>query len=285
MDSDLDPRLIDEALEASADAHADELRALSGHLAEVREQRLEAPSELDPDERQRRAASAERLRAGVSAGRFGGGLLAATGLSAALLTAMAAPAFAEGATEDIQRLQTAASIEVLAVSAYGAALKLPYVKSNPVLDKFCTVTKAQHAEHLTAFNNTVTALGGSPQTSPDPVLAKAAEAALPKVEKSPLALVDLALELEQVAAETYVKDTYTFHDDSAKKVAASIMGIEAQHASVLRAVRALLTANLTSLIAIPTDVAKLPAAAGSVGFPSAFFPVTKAAPANQGAVK
>jgi rubrerythrin len=284
MDHDLDSRLFDEVLEASSDTHADSLRALRSDLAEVEARSHEASPTLE-DDRAQRAASAERLRQAVRAGRFGGGLLAATGISAALLTVMAAPAFADGATEDIQRLQTAASIEVLAISAYGAALGLDYVKANPVLEKFCTVTKAQHTEHLSAFNNTVTALGGSPQTSPDPVLAKAAQAALLKVEKSPLALVDLALELEQVAAETYVKDTYSFHDDSAKKVAASIMGIEAQHAAVLRAVKALLAANLTSLIAIPTDVAKLPSAAGSVGFPSAFFPVTKAAPATQGAVK
>ena len=34
-----------------------------------------------------------------------------------------------------------------------------------------------------------------------------------------------------------------------------------------------------------TNVASLPAAAGSVGFPNAFYPTSSAAPASQGAVK
>ena len=39
------------------------------------------------------------------------------------------------------------------------------------------------------------------------------------------------------------------------------------------------------LIAIPTDLAKLPAAAGSVAFPDAFGGVTMASPPEEGAVK
>ena len=39
------------------------------------------------------------------------------------------------------------------------------------------------------------------------------------------------------------------------------------------------------LIAIPTDLAKLPAAAGSVAFPAAFQGVSMASPPEEGAVK
>jgi hypothetical protein len=64
------------------------------------------------------------------------------------------------------------------------------------------------------------------------------------------------------------------------------MGIEAQHAAVLLAVQALLSAGAPQLITLtPTNVASLPAAAGSVGFPNAFYSTSSAAPANQGAVK
>jgi hypothetical protein len=100
------------------------------------------------------------------------------------------------------------------------------------------------------------------------------------------AVVSLALELENIAAETYVNDVPNLKSKSNKALMASIMGIEAQHASVLLAVQALLAAGVPQLITLsPTNVAALPAAAGSVGFPNAFYPTSSAAPANQGAVK
>ena len=73
-------------------------------------------------------------------------------------------------------------------------------------------------------------------------------------------------------------------DANAKKVTASIMGVEAQHAAILRAVQALVAGNAAADIALPPPVANLPAAAGSVGFPDAFFPTTQARPATEGAL-
>jgi hypothetical protein len=68
-------------------------------------------------------------------------------------------------------------------------------------------------------------------------------------------------------------------------VTASIMGVEAQHVAILRAVQALLAAGAPQLVALPPNAAALPAAAGSVGFPDAFYPTTDARPAMEGAVK
>ncbi len=62
-------------------------------------------------------------------------------------------------------------------------------------------------------------------------------------------------------------------------------GVESQHKAILLAVQALLQGNLADLIALPPDAAKLPAAAGSVGFPDAFFPTKSASPVTEGAVK
>ena len=84
-------------------------------------------------------------------------------------------------------------------------------------------------------------MGGKAQTNPDPALQKSS-AAVPGLT-SPGPVVALALELEQGAAETYVADVAALSDADAKKVTASIMGVEAQHASVLLAVQALLNAN------------------------------------------
>lgn len=109
------------------------------------------------------------------------------------------------------------------------------------------------------------------------------QAAVPGLT-GPAQVVALALELEQGAAETYVADTAALSDTNARKLTASVMGVEAQHASVLLAVQALLAAGAPQLITLsPTDVASLPAASGSVGFPNVFFPTDMARPATEGA--
>ena len=64
-----------------------------------------------------------------------------------------------------------------------------------------------------------------------------------------------------------------------------VAGVEAQHKAILLAVQTLLKGGAPQLIALPPDAAKLPAAAGSVGFPDGFFPTSMAAPVAQGAVK
>jgi hypothetical protein len=153
-----------------------------------------------------------------------------------------------------------------------------------VVKAFATMTMQQHQQHLDAFNGAITGLGGKAQTNPDPVLAKVVQAAVPGLT-SPGPVVALALELEQGAAETYVADVAALSDANAKKLTASIMGVEAQHASVLLAVQALLSANAPQLITLAAgNVANLPAAAGSVGFPQAFFPTDQARPATEGAL-
>jgi ferritin-like protein len=191
-------------------------------------------------------------------------------------------------------MQTAASIENLAVTTYGTALTLPYIggaSANPVVKKFCQVTKSQHDQHNDAFNAAAQRLGGKAQTKEDPTYVPVVKKAVAGLAgASPTAgsmgVVNLALELENVAAETYVNDMSHLKDTRAKELTASIMGVEAQHAAVLLSVRALLEADAPQDIALsPTVVAMLPAAAGSVGFPNSFYPTTLAAPADQGAVK
>jgi hypothetical protein len=97
-------------------------------------------------------------------------------------------------------------------------------------------------------------------------------------------VVGLAIELETGAAATYVANVPNLANKNARAVTASIMGVEAQHLAILNAVKALVTAGAADLIALPPDAAQLPAAAGSVGFPAAFFPTTDARPATEGAL-
>jgi hypothetical protein len=282
---DIDPRAMGALMEESQDIHHDAMATTVETLDEMVDTGIEARrhDQIDPEEARGVAAKRARLLTGAA---FGGGILAAAGIGSALQAVFASPAFAASAT-DVQILQTASSIEVLAVSTYKTALTLPFIggsSANPVVKAFATMTMQQHQQHLQAFNAAITGLGGKAQTNPDPALQKVVAAAVPGLT-SPGPVVALALELEQGAAETYVADVGALADANAKKVTASIMGVEAQHASVLLAVQALLNANAAQLITLaPGNVANLPAAAGSVGFPMAFFPTDQARPATEGAL-
>ena len=281
---DIDPQAMGVLMEESQDLHHDAMATTAGALDEMVETGLEvrAHDDIDPDESRQVADRRSQLMTGAL---FGGGILAAAGIAGAFETLFASPAFASSAT-DVQVLQTASSIEVLAVATYKTALTLPFIggsSANPVVKTFATTTMQQHSQHLSAFNAAITGLGGKTQTNPDPVLAKVVQAAVPGLT-SPGPVVALALELEQGAAETYVADVAALTDANARKVTASIMGVEAQHASILLAVKALLAGNAANLIALPPDVSALPAAAGSVGFPDAFYPTSQARPATEGAI-
>ncbi len=282
---DVDPSAMGVLIEESNDLHHDAMAATGTALDELVETGHEsrAHGAIDPDESRLVAARRSQLVTGAA---FGGGILAAAGIAAALESVFASPAFAASPT-DVQILQTAASIEVLAVGTYKTALTLPFIggaSANAVVKAFATTTMQQHQQHLDAFNAAITGLGGKTQTNPDPALQKVVAAAVPGLT-APGPVVALALELEQGAAETYVADVAALSNANAKKLTASIMGVEAQHASVLLAVQALLNANAPQLITLtPGNVANLPAAAGSVGFPDAFYPTSQARPATEGAL-
>ncbi len=284
-----DPQRLDELFEESQDLQADALVATKPSLDDVVEARHEDTG--PPDLLGNRRFFAEHRRS-VESSVVGAGLLAAAG--GATLTGLLASAASASSSPDVQMLQTAASIENLAVSTYKTALTLPYIggaEANPVVTKFCQVTESQHAQHAKAFNAAVSRLGGRPQHQPDPAYVPVVKKAVASVAKASatqgaLGVVALAIELETIAAETYVNDTVKAANATNKALFASIMGVEAQHVSVLLAVQALLKGGAPQLIALsPTVVGQLPAAAGSVGFPNAFYPTAKAAPASQGAVK
>jgi len=280
---DLDVEAFAPLLEESQDIHRDAMAATRQSLDEIVDtgHERDARGGEDPDI----SAAFAQHNSDRIATAFGGRILAGAGIGAVLAGLVATQAYASAPT-DVQILQTAASIEVLAVATYKLALTLPFIggsTANPVITKFCQTTMAQHQQHETAFNAAISQLNGKPQTNPDPVLLKAVDAAKPGLT-SALPVVALALELEEGAAETYVADCTALGNANARKTTASIMGVEAQHAAVLLAVQALINGGAPQLIAIPPNVAALPAAAGSVGFPDAFYPTNQARPATEGAL-
>lgn len=279
-----DHRLL-ELLEESQDLHADamrELRPTLVDLADVRADRVRGGHEVTMDE----IASINRGRVGLLR-KLGLRRAAGAGaMGAALATIVGSPASALESM-DVQMLQTASSLEELAVATYKAALTLPFIATgNAVVKAFAETTMKQHDEHSAAFQAMTTALGGTAQNTPNPKYAPIVEAAKPTL-KTPLDVVKLAATLEQVATDTYLADLANFTDTKARSLVASVMGVECQHLATLRAVGALLDGGAPELIKIPlgADVAKLPAAAGSVAFPDAFEGVTMASPAAEGAVQ
>ncbi len=280
---ELDARQFAPLLEESQDLHADSMIATRVALDELVETGHEARARgaSDPEEIAQFASD----RTSRMPAHFGGHMLAAAGVGAAFAALLSSEAFASQPT-DVQVLRTAASIENLAIATYKLALTLPFIggkSANATVKAFVKTTVGQHEQHLSAFNQAAVRLGGRRQTKPDPVLLKVVNKAKPSLT-GPSAVVALALELEQGAAETYVANVSALKDHNARAITASIMGVEAQHAAILREVQALLHANAAKLIAIPpSPLSALPSVAGSLAFPNPFFPTNQARPGTEGA--
>jgi hypothetical protein len=220
----------------------------------------------------------------VAAGAVGGGALAASLLQRVFVTASAA------SSADVMMVQTAAAIENLAIAVYNRALTLPKSVSGasiPAVAAFVTMTIKQHTDHATAFNAAAKKLGGAAQTRIDQTVYDAVVTPALAKARGPADVVALAQSLEDTAAQTYVKFGGDVDDKDALNVFAIVAPVEAQHSAVLLAVRALLAGGTPELITLTprVDAAKLPAAAGSAGFPRSFYPTSAARPANEGAVR
>lgn len=285
-DQSLDTRALQDLIEESQDSHSDAIRAAREPLADLVETGRDrrAAGGFDPEETQRFAHERRRL---MRTSLVAGGALAAYGFGERLLRLLGTPAFADQAL-DVQMLQTSASIENLAVATYETALALPFIGgegTNATIKAFVTKTKDQHAEHARAFNDAVTKLGGSAQSQADPVLLGIVNTAKPTLTDAGK-VVDLALTLETGATQTYQNNVAALSDPGAKAVTASIMGVEAQHAAILLAVRELVKVNQVDLVNLdPGNVDRLPDIAGKAGFPDSFQKTDQARPAAEGALQ
>lgn len=212
-----------------------------------------------------------------------GGLLAGT-LGGAVAGLVAAPAAADTAL-DIQILQTASALEALTVNTYQTAIGLDFIKNgNKVLLSFLETTGNQHREHGMAFRAQTMALGGAEQPNAHPGGQQIVDAATPDLTDS-LKVVQLAEQLETIATHTYLENTTLLDDTVARQLMATVMGVDTQHAAVLRVFAALLAAESPELIALPVDPAALPAAAGSVATPDAVEPSTNALTPDSGVLQ
>ena len=211
------------------------------------------------------------------------------GLGAVLLE-VAAGAFASAAgadaADDVRMMQAAASIENALVSTYGTLLALPVVagpNANPYLRTLLSAAHAHHADHASACNDMATKLGGRAQTAANAGLTQIAGDA----STSDLGgVIDLALRLETAAAETYQNDLGLLGDLNARRVAASIMGIEAEHVGLLLLAHALFTARTPDLLVADSGTAgRLGPDVATAGFPDSFAKTDQARPPTEGALR
>lgn len=269
----IDERRLLGLVEESQDLQADALRDAKRVLPDLADLRADRRGE-QPDPNQI-AAFTDSRRGLLKKFGIGGGALATKGLlggsiGTAVTAILSRPVAADEAL-DIQILQTAASLELLAVATYNTALTLPFIKNgNKTVVAFAETTSKQHDEHGAAFNAQAKALGGQERTEPNEKFAKVVEDAKPTL-KAPLDVVKLAAALEEVASDTYLTNISQFGDTKSISLMGSVLGVEVQHLATLKAVQALLEGGAPELIAVPTDLAALPAAAGSVGFPDGAF--------------
>lgn len=271
-------RELDDLVIQSRDLHRHAATHRPDTLDELRQAAFERRRDpVDTDEIVRFNASRRRfLRTGLAAGLFAGSM------GASLAALVARPAAADTPL-DIQILQTASSLEAVAVSMYQAVLELSFVKSAPpALVLFLQTTSNQHTEHGAAFRAQTAALGGPEQTAPHPAVQQIVTAALPDLADE-LEVVQLAEQVETIATETFLNGVAHLDAVVARQLMATIMGVESQHAGLLRAVATLLAADSPELIAIPVNPAALPSALGSAAIPDAVEPTTKALEPDSGA--
>jgi hypothetical protein len=137
---------------------------------------------------------------------------------------------------DIKVAGLAASLEVLAVGTYKAALAAAGAGAlgdvPPAVAEFVTVAMAQHQAQLDAWNKVLTGAGGAAVTEPNATLKPTVDAEFAKVTDVTGA-AKLALMLEQIASATYLNAQNVLTDKDAIMLAGSIQIIDAQHASIL----------------------------------------------------
>jgi hypothetical protein len=131
----------------------------------------------------------------------------------------------------------AASLEVLAVNTYGAALEAAnggaLGEVPPAVAEFVTVAQSQHQAHLDTWNGILEAAGQPAVTEPPADLEATVNEQFGQVTDV-VGAARLALLLEDTAAATYLSAIPNLQSADAIQTAGSICCIDRQHAAVLR---------------------------------------------------
>jgi hypothetical protein len=139
-------------------------------------------------------------------------------------------------TGDLKVVALAVALENQAIGAYQAALaaakagKLGTVP--PAVATFVTTAMAQHTDHAKTWNAVLTG-AGKPAITNVPLSNQAATTAALGKAKTVGDVAQLALQLEDQAAQTYLFAAYNVTSPAGIATAASIAPVEAMHAAIL----------------------------------------------------
>ena len=205
----------------------------------------EAITELTDAVRTGAAKPTNRRTFLLGAGGFvaGAGILAAVGsapelAAAAPSTSLTAPGTSPGAglSGDLAIAAVAASVENLAIHTYLSAAKAAgagkFGTVPPAITTFITTVVGQHRQHAAAWNGLLTAAGKQAVSVTDPALTPTANEELSQAT-SLRQVAQLALTLENTAAQTYQAEASRLRSARAVALAASIQPVEMQHAAIL----------------------------------------------------
>jgi hypothetical protein len=135
------------------------------------------------------------------------------------------------ANMDLTLTKTAASLEKLAVDVYGQAGPL---LATPAVIEAATMFAGHHQAHLDALNGVITGAGATAITEMNQAVYDALVAPALAGAKSETDAVNLALALEEAAAQTYAFAAGALSTPALRSTIMTIGGIEARHAAVLR---------------------------------------------------
>jgi hypothetical protein len=159
---------------------------------------------------------------------------APTTLAPAAATPSSAPS--GSLSGDLAVAATAASLENLGVYAYKAGLAAATAgklgKVPPAVATFAQTAMSQHQDHAKAWNSALTAAGKPAVTATDPALTPTVNQKFGQVTNA-TQLAQLALLIENIAAQTYQAAIPALTAASSISVAATIHPVEMQHAAIL----------------------------------------------------
>jgi hypothetical protein len=142
-----------------------------------------------------------------------------------------------GGGGDLAIAQLAASLEVLAVNTYGAALDAATSGAlgavPPAVAEFVTTAMGQHQEHLDALNGIITGAGEDEVSTPPADLEATVNDMFGQVTDV-VGAAELALMLEDIAAATYLSAIPQLTSPDSITAAGSILCVDRQHAAILR---------------------------------------------------
>ena len=143
---------------------------------------------------------------------------------------------AESEAHDVKLLNEGLLLEQTAILAYQAAAGLPFIASDAAVMAVAKLFMSQHEEHRDTLAKWIETLGGTPadiKTAAAPQIPAAVLDAAATDDARKLAVLEFARGLEKAAADAYFQlVTQQLQTDFARRSAAEILPVEAQHVAV-----------------------------------------------------